>query len=96
MLNLIGDADEFFGAQRGSVAADVARKLAAADDDAAAALALPTPVGHCLAALRATARAGAVAVMKGALHDASLTHDNFERDVLSEVGPRRRRGAAAG
>merc|ERR1719272_2470867 len=45
---------------------------------------LPAPTGNCFSSLKAAGNRGAVAVMTGAAHDSSYTHDNFGRDVMSE------------
>lgn len=70
-LNLIGDDDQYFGPKQ-SVAIDVAKKQMG-----------QTITGNAFKQMKLQKlRRGLVAVMEGATHDASETHDNFLRDIL--------------
>jgi len=74
-LNLIGDADQYFGNIK-SVARDVAAKGSGGWGD-------NEITGNGFKQMKKQGiRRGLVCVMEGAMHDASETHDNFLRDIL--------------
>eukprot|EP00746_Dinoflagellata_sp_MGD_P015699 gnl/MRDRNA2_/MRDRNA2_135006_c0_seq1.p1 gnl/MRDRNA2_/MRDRNA2_135006_c0~~gnl/MRDRNA2_/MRDRNA2_135006_c0_seq1.p1 ORF type:complete len:521 (-),score=95.47 gnl/MRDRNA2_/MRDRNA2_135006_c0_seq1:135-1697(-) len=79
VLNLIGTADHFFGSTN-----SVASLVSAGLQNNGMIGGLPAPTGNCFSSLKAAGNRGAVAVMQGAAHDSSYTHDNFGRDVMSE------------
>ena len=96
-LNIIGDEDQFFGADEDSVAATVQRVQAEVMADTASASTdfdsvsgaegevLPAPEGHGLAALlEAGVEHGAVVLLEGARHDTTQTHDHALRAIIKE------------
>jgi len=97
VLNIVGSEDEYFSSRNFSVASRVAAASSSSSSSPASSrfgldalrghshrgAALE---GHCLAAIRrgGFSSASAAVVLRGASHDASLTHDNAVRDLLSE------------